>query len=240
MKEESAFRSTAAALFVAAASISVYYRHRAERAGKDEISSLEEEGLPTAIALRSSGFALMLSVMAYVLNPRWMRWSSLALPSWLRWSGTGLGAASLPLAYWVFHTLGRNITPTVETREEHELVTGGPYRSLGEASPVYGRELVLRLAEPCGGELVYGFGQRRGARDAPGPAAEGRGEADRALRRRIPRLHEANRTAAAAHQAKRRVAPPSSPLVSGARVLRGCKPPFRFLLRREEESRPLY
>ena len=128
MKEESAFRSTAAALMVAAALISGYHRHRAERAGGDEISPIEEEGLPTAVALRTSGLALMLSVMAYVLNPRWMMWSSLELPSWLRWSGAGLGAASLPLAYWVFHTLGKNITPTVETREEHELVTGGPYR----------------------------------------------------------------------------------------------------------------
>jgi protein-S-isoprenylcysteine O-methyltransferase Ste14 len=128
MKEESAFRSTVAALMVAAASISVYHRHRAERAGGDEISALEVEGLPTAVALRTSGLALMLSVMAYVLNPRWMRWSSLTLPSWLRWSGAGLGAASLALVYWVFHTLGKNITPTAETREEHELVTGGPYR----------------------------------------------------------------------------------------------------------------
>jgi protein-S-isoprenylcysteine O-methyltransferase Ste14 len=128
MKEESAFRSTAATLMVAAASISVYHRHRAERAGGDKISPIKEEGLPTAVALRTSGLALMLSVMAYVLNPRWMRWSSLTLPSWLRWSGAGLGVASLPLAYWVFHTLGKNITPTVETREKHELVTGGPYR----------------------------------------------------------------------------------------------------------------
>ena len=28
----------------------------------------------------------------------------------------------------MLRTLGKNITPTVETREEHELVTGGPYR----------------------------------------------------------------------------------------------------------------
>jgi hypothetical protein len=200
MKEESAFRSTVAALMVAAASISVYHRHRAERAGGDEISALEVEGLPTAVALRTSGLALMLSVMAYVLNPRWMRWSSLTLPSWLRWSGAGLGAASLALVYWVFHTLGKNITP-------HGRDEGGArarYRrslSLGEASPVYSWELVLRLAEHPGGELVYGFGQRGGASDALGPAAEGGGEADRALRRRVPRLHEANRTAAATHQA---------------------------------------
>ncbi len=84
--------------------------------------------MPTAVALRSSGLALMLSVAAYVLNLRWMKWSSLDLPVWLRWSGAGLGTASLPLALWVFRTIGKNITPSVETREEHELVTGGPYR----------------------------------------------------------------------------------------------------------------
>jgi len=127
MKEESFFRATAAALIVSAAAISGYHRHKAEKEGEEEIS-FREEGLPTAVALRSSGLALMLSVVAYVLNPRWMKWSRLDLPVWLRWSGAGLGAASLPLALWVFRTIGKNITPTVETRERHELVTGGPYR----------------------------------------------------------------------------------------------------------------
>jgi protein-S-isoprenylcysteine O-methyltransferase Ste14 len=75
--------------------------------------SLQEEGLPTAVALRSSGLVLVLSVVAYLINPRWTRWSSLDLPAPLRWSGAGLGT---------------NITSTAETRKEHELVTGGPYR----------------------------------------------------------------------------------------------------------------
>ena len=34
----------------------------------------------------------------------------------------------LVLALWIFRTIGKNITSTVETREEHELVTDGPYR----------------------------------------------------------------------------------------------------------------
>src|SRR5215216_972255 len=127
MKGESVFRGIAATLLVAALSVSAYHRHRAEQASEEEIS-WREEGLPTIIALRSSGLALLLSVMAYLLNPRWMEWSSLSLPAWLRWSGAGLGAATLPLTYWVFRSLGKNITPTVETRENHELVTGGPYR----------------------------------------------------------------------------------------------------------------
>lgn len=127
MKEESIFRGIAATLLVAALSVSTYHRHRAERASEEKIS-WREEGLPTIIALRSSGLALLLSVMAYLLNPRWMKWSNPRLPAWLRWSGAGLGAACLPLSYWVFSTIGKNITPTVETRENHELVTNGPYR----------------------------------------------------------------------------------------------------------------
>jgi len=127
MRRESIFGSVTAALLVTAAAISGYHRHRAEQAGEDEIS-LQGEGLTSAVALRSSGLVLMLSVVAYLVNPRWMRWSSLDLPAPLRWSGAGLGAVSLALTLWIFRTIGKNITSTVETREEHELVTGGPYR----------------------------------------------------------------------------------------------------------------
>jgi protein-S-isoprenylcysteine O-methyltransferase Ste14 len=35
---------------------------------------------------------------------------------------------SLSLALWIFRTIGKNITSTVQTREQHELITGGPYR----------------------------------------------------------------------------------------------------------------
>ncbi len=128
MKNESIIRAIVAALIVAASCISAYHRHKAKRASEEKSSSLREEGLPIAIALRSSGFALVVSVIAYVLNPRWMKWSSLDLPAWLRWSGAVLGTATLPLSYWVFTNIGKNITPTVSTRKDHKLVTSGPYR----------------------------------------------------------------------------------------------------------------
>ena len=34
----------------------------------------------------------------------------------------------LPVLYWVVSTLGRNISETVLTKEDHSLVTQGPYR----------------------------------------------------------------------------------------------------------------
>ena len=128
VRDERIFRRVAAVLLVSAFSISGYHRHKAERAGEERSPAWQEEGLLVAVGLRSAGLALMLSVAAYVLSPRRMEWSRLDLSPWLRWSGAGLGAASLPLAYWVFSSIGANITPTVTTRRDHELVTDGPYR----------------------------------------------------------------------------------------------------------------
>jgi protein-S-isoprenylcysteine O-methyltransferase Ste14 len=35
---------------------------------------------------------------------------------------------TLPAALWVFSALGRNVSETVLTKGDHELVTAGPYR----------------------------------------------------------------------------------------------------------------
>ena len=51
-----------------------------------------------------------------------------AFPDWLRWVGVGMAALSIPLAYWATRALGNNVTRTVVTRENHELITSGPYR----------------------------------------------------------------------------------------------------------------
>lgn len=125
MTDESIFRVVTATLFVSALLISVYQRHKADRAS--EKVSWRDESLPIIVLLRLSGFAAWLSVFTYLLNPRWIQWSSLKLPDWLRWFGAAIGVATLPLLYWVFISIGKNITPTVATRKDHQLVTGGAY-----------------------------------------------------------------------------------------------------------------
>jgi protein-S-isoprenylcysteine O-methyltransferase Ste14 len=125
MTDEPIFRVVTATLFVSALLISVYHRHKADRAS--EKVSWREEGLPIIVLLRLSGLAAWLSITAYLLNPRWMQWSSLNLPDWLRWFGAAIGVSTLPLLYWVFISIGKNITPTVATRKDHRLVTGGAY-----------------------------------------------------------------------------------------------------------------
>jgi protein-S-isoprenylcysteine O-methyltransferase Ste14 len=128
MKEEGAFRAATAALLLAAAAVSGYHRHGAQLAAPEKISAVEGEGLPTAVALRLSGIALLISAVTYVLSPRRMAWSSVRLPAPVRWVGAVLAAATLPLSWWILESLCRNVTPTVATRARHELVTAGPFR----------------------------------------------------------------------------------------------------------------
>jgi protein-S-isoprenylcysteine O-methyltransferase Ste14 len=126
MEVDSVFRAIAIALFALVVVTGMSHRIRAARSG-DKISR-REEGTPVMVALRLSGLVTWLAVLAYLANPEWMRWSALALPVWVRWLGVALVAASVPLVYWVFSSLGRNVTDTVAIRKEHALVTYGPYR----------------------------------------------------------------------------------------------------------------
>ncbi|HEX6304934.1 MAG TPA: isoprenylcysteine carboxylmethyltransferase family protein [Anaerolineales bacterium] len=127
MTNETIFRIIFILLFFSGTSVSIYYRHRAQQQSKDDIS-LRQEGPFIMVALRLFGLALWISVFAYMINPAWMSWAQLPLPLWLRWTGVAVALISWGLLIWMFRSLGNNITPTVVTRKEHELVTDGPYR----------------------------------------------------------------------------------------------------------------
>lgn len=120
------FRFFALAIFAAGVSIGFYYRYKAEKAG--EPISWNEEGMSVMVLLRLFGLIGWLSVITYLINPDWMKWSEISLPDWARWIGVVTGAISVPLLYWLFKSIGKNITQTVKTRKKHELVTTGPYR----------------------------------------------------------------------------------------------------------------
>jgi len=125
---EDVYRWMALVIFLVGTGISMYYRRRADREAGGEKISLKSEGLPLMLALRVGGIALWLGVFAYFINPAWMAWSQLELPSWLRLAGAALGMVTDGLILWVFSSLGNNVSPTVVTRQRHQLVTSGPYR----------------------------------------------------------------------------------------------------------------
>lgn len=126
MNLETVLHAIAVVTVLSVLSISIYFRHQAARSG--EKISVHEEGFLILNLRRIFGLALWMSVFTYLINPSWMAWSSLPLPFWARGLGAGLMLVCVPLLYWMFYSLGRNITPTVVTRQQHSLVTHGPYR----------------------------------------------------------------------------------------------------------------
>ncbi len=126
MTEETAYRVAAFALFATGMTMSISFRHRAERAG--EAVSYAAEPLSLRVPLRLAGLVFLLSFMTWLVHPPAMQWASFSAPPGVRWAGAGLALVALPGLWWVLATLGRNITRTVVTRKQHTLVTTGPYR----------------------------------------------------------------------------------------------------------------
>jgi protein-S-isoprenylcysteine O-methyltransferase Ste14 len=106
--------------------ILAYHRFKSQATG--EKLDRRQEGLFILFTLRPVGIVGMLGLMAYMVNPSWMAWSSLPLPAWIRWTGVGVGVIAGALLTWTLRSLGKNLTDTVVTRREHTLVTSGPYR----------------------------------------------------------------------------------------------------------------
>jgi len=131
-------------IFISALAISFYYRRKAETSS--EPVSWRDEGAVVMILLRLFGALMWLSVIVYLINPAWMRWSQLDLPIWLRWLGVVIGLICLPLLYWLFRSIGTNITQTVATREHHQLVTHGPYRWVRHPLYTVGMTLFVSMA----------------------------------------------------------------------------------------------
>src|SRR5215210_8432926 len=99
MDNETLFRLLVGALLVTAVSISSFFRRRAARS-REKISR-REEGWLIMVPLRLLGLSGWALLVAYVINPEWVAWSTAQVPVWLRWAGIAMAVVTLPLIYWV-------------------------------------------------------------------------------------------------------------------------------------------
>jgi protein-S-isoprenylcysteine O-methyltransferase Ste14 len=106
--------------------IGIYHRVRSQ-ASREKLDR-RQEGLFILFTLRPLGLAMMAGLIAFIVSPASMAWSAVPLPAWLRWTGAAIGILVGLLLAWTFHSLGKNLTDTVVTREQHTLTTTGPYR----------------------------------------------------------------------------------------------------------------
>jgi protein-S-isoprenylcysteine O-methyltransferase Ste14 len=134
MGHDEIFRLAILALTAIVLPIGLYYRIKSQATG--EALDRRQEGLFILATLRPIGLLILISVVAYMVNPRSMAWSSLAVPVWLRCLGVGVALVAAVLLTWTFRSIGTNITDTVVTRKHHVLITHGPYRWVRH--PFYG------------------------------------------------------------------------------------------------------
>lgn len=73
-----------------------------------------------------------------------MAWSSVTIPVWIRWTGVLVLVLACMMLVWTFLSLGRNLTDTVVTRQQHTLVLHGPYRWIRH--PLYDSAALLTVA----------------------------------------------------------------------------------------------
>jgi protein-S-isoprenylcysteine O-methyltransferase Ste14 len=126
-----------------ALTISSVYRARARRLG----GAIERrrEGRLALGARAIGGLSALAAMLLHALAPGMMRWASFDAPPLVRWTGAGLGLLAIPGAWWVLSSIGTNVSETVLTKPDHELVQRGPYRWVRH--PLYTLGVVLILAQ---------------------------------------------------------------------------------------------
>ena len=133
------FRLFFLAILLSALLISGTYRKKAREEG-DVIARRDEGGVILAIRMVFA-LPLLITLLLYISYPRLLTWSYLDLPSWLRWVGVGVGILVIPFLLSVFRNIGRNISETVLTKSDHELVMSGPYRTIRH--PLYAGSITM-------------------------------------------------------------------------------------------------
>ena len=124
--------------------IQIYFASRVrqvgERVGADQ-KAIEREGLGYIIVRIIGSLALIGFLVLYAFNPIWLSVLSVPFPNWLRWLGVALGCASFVLYIWAQVTLGKEWSPHLQTRKNHQLVTTGPYNRMRH--PIYSAYLIF-------------------------------------------------------------------------------------------------
>lgn len=78
--------------------------HRVKSQGTGEKLDRRQEGIFILATLRPLGALFWLATLVWIINPRWMDWSSMPLPQSARWAGVGPLLAGAVLLVWTFRS----------------------------------------------------------------------------------------------------------------------------------------
>lgn len=102
------------------------YRGRAHREGGPV--SRRDEGLALMIGIRLAALAIFALLITWMIAPEAEALFPTSIPPSFRYAGAALAWIALALQWWVFASLGLNLTDTVVVRPNATLVRHGPYR----------------------------------------------------------------------------------------------------------------
>lgn len=139
MDVDSIFRLIAGFVLVVAFVTSGYFRMRARAVG--EVIDRRNEGTLVLLLRMGSALPLLVVLVLNIVYPSLVNWSKYELPLFLRWFGVAAAIFCVPLLIWVFRSIGGNISETVLTKQNHELVMSGPYQRVRH--PLYSSALLL-------------------------------------------------------------------------------------------------
>jgi protein-S-isoprenylcysteine O-methyltransferase Ste14 len=67
-------------------------------------------------------------LVLYLFSPPWWTWTSIPLGEWIQWSGVVIALVPIFFVIWVHRHLDKQWSIALELREDHKLITTGPYR----------------------------------------------------------------------------------------------------------------
>lgn len=117
--------------------------------------TLADEPLWILIPLRVNGLVLWGSIIWYLSSPSTFRWALVEIPWAWRVGGLVLALFMIPWMLWMFKHIGLNLTPTVQTRRDHVLITSGPYRWIRHPLYTFGGLLFVGLSIAIGSWLLW-------------------------------------------------------------------------------------
>jgi protein-S-isoprenylcysteine O-methyltransferase Ste14 len=109
----------------------------------------DEHEVPLLLNIRKIfGISFYLGILVWTFAPKYMEWSSLAVPVWARWAGLGLGLLSIALNAWSHKTLsqklGEDFDPVLRLLKVPALVKDGPYSNMRH--PIYLAFLMMQIS----------------------------------------------------------------------------------------------
>jgi protein-S-isoprenylcysteine O-methyltransferase Ste14 len=104
---------------------------------------LDKKTLPDMVLLGLAGIGMLIPLV-YVFSSI-LDFADYGLPNWIGWVGVGLFGVAICLLWRSHAKLGRNWTPTLGIRDEHNLVTEGVYKYIRH--PMYAAHWLWAIAQ---------------------------------------------------------------------------------------------